>query len=220
MWLSAASNAPTELGPARVILSACPRTIVQSTRRPIEPWIEDTFRGRYDQNQWRFDKKVYNAASGYEWIRGHQPTVDWCSWVWNRLNIPKTSFITWVAMWKRLSTKDRLKRFGVSSEDCCPLCEKEPETIAHLFFSCDYADACSRLLRKELDLQNHFVSLDQLAEWMKKPVSQRNDVIWNAKLCHPRTVVKRIKNRIHRIMGVMPRKVSDSNRTWMIRLLS
>ncbi|XP_057532114.1 uncharacterized protein LOC130810169 [Amaranthus tricolor] len=157
-------------------------------------------------------------------------------------NISKTSFITWVAMWKRLSTRDRLKRFGLCSEDFCPLCEKEPETINHLFFSCDYADACSRLLCKELDLQNHFVSLDQLADLMKKPVvgrfrssvirscfcalvyciwSQRNDVIWNAKLCHPRTVVKRIKNLcMHRIMGVMPRKVSDSNRTWMIRLLS
>ncbi|XP_021744395.1 uncharacterized protein LOC110710410 [Chenopodium quinoa] len=133
----------------------------------------DTFRGGYDHNQWKFGKNVYNAAAGYEWLRDHKSEVEWSSWIWNRLNIPKMSFITWIAMWNRVNTRDRLKRFGRISDDRCLLYNKEPETGAHLFFACDYSAECSRLLCEELGLQQQFSSLDQLAGWMKKPLVGR-----------------------------------------------
>ncbi|XP_056688158.1 uncharacterized protein [Spinacia oleracea] len=47
----------------------------------------------------------------------------------------------WLAAHSRLSTSDRLEKFGVHVDSICSLCSQELENIDHLFFKCDYAAA-------------------------------------------------------------------------------
>ena len=59
---------------------------------------------------------------------------------WKRLIIenkarPRAVFITWLYLWKRLSTKDRLLKFGIVDNMICPLCDAD-ESNTHLFFEC------------------------------------------------------------------------------------
>lgn len=84
----------------------------------------------------------YKIATVYKWLRQEPAKVIWRFWVWNKFNIPKNSFICWLTMWNRLKTKQRLHRFGIYDDNSCAICGNAPETIAHLFFECQYGQAC------------------------------------------------------------------------------
>lgn len=61
--------------------------------------------------------------------------VQWHSYVWNTLTIPKHRFILWLAAIDKLKTETRLDRMGIFATDClCPFCGLTPETVNHLFF--------------------------------------------------------------------------------------
>ncbi|XP_021742000.1 uncharacterized protein LOC110708221 [Chenopodium quinoa] len=79
---------------------------------------------------------------GYEWLQGDLSAVSWTKWIWNKVNIPKHSFIAWLAVHDRLRLRDRLCRLGICNEEACLLCGSEPETLQHLFFKCRYSKAC------------------------------------------------------------------------------
>lgn len=66
--------------------------------------VKDKFRDGYAQNRWNLGSQKYTAASGYTWIKGERQRVPWAEFIWNRLNVPKCSFIAWLAMWGRLQT--------------------------------------------------------------------------------------------------------------------
>ncbi|RZB61726.1 Protein YLS3 [Glycine soja] len=70
----------------------------------------------------------------YEYIRGLKPIVSWCFVIWNPATPPKMSFILWLAKRNRLLTHDKVTFLNKGS--LCPLCSNEPESNAHLFFSC------------------------------------------------------------------------------------
>ncbi|GKD49240.1 RNA-directed DNA polymerase, eukaryota, reverse transcriptase zinc-binding domain protein [Tanacetum coccineum] len=65
--------------------------------------------------------------------------VDWCNSIWFLNYTPKHSFIFWIAVQGRLSTKDRLKKWYPEKQLTCPLCEKCPDSLNHIFFECCYA---------------------------------------------------------------------------------
>ncbi|KAL2922743.1 LINE-1 reverse transcriptase-like protein [Bienertia sinuspersici] len=94
--------------------------------------IKDKFRAGYGGNKWLFDKKGYSATNGYNWLRQDQEEVVWDKWVWNRLNIPKHSFLCWVIMWGRIQTRDRLIKMGLQVDQSCPNCGAYPETADHV----------------------------------------------------------------------------------------
>ncbi|KAL6552332.1 hypothetical protein OROHE_007696 [Orobanche hederae] len=64
------------------------------------------------------------------------PKVDWKELVLNNCATPKARFILWLALRKRLATKDRIQRFCTGINDTCIICQDVPETVEHLFFSC------------------------------------------------------------------------------------
>uniref|UniRef100_A0A803Q2Q6 Reverse transcriptase domain-containing protein n=1 Tax=Cannabis sativa TaxID=3483 RepID=A0A803Q2Q6_CANSA len=84
----------------------------------------------------------YLVAAGYRELHVQSTRVFWNKFVWNRFNIPKHSFIAWLAMLGKLKTKERLMRFGVIEEDICLLCNDSSETIEHIFFCCQYSKEC------------------------------------------------------------------------------
>ncbi|XP_074301228.1 uncharacterized protein LOC141632591 [Silene latifolia] len=58
--------------------------------------IKDLMKSGFVQDQWSMNGGRYNTVSGYEWLMGTQIQVPWVPVVWNRLHVPKHSFIAWV----------------------------------------------------------------------------------------------------------------------------
>jgi len=60
--------------------------------------------------------------------------VDWCKLVWGPLHIPKHSFISWLAVPVRLSTKKGNWNMVIVIDPACVLCNRNDESRDHLFF--------------------------------------------------------------------------------------
>lgn len=75
----------------------------------------------------------------YHKLQHQGRAVPWGPMVWNKLNIPKVSFIAWLVYMGRVLTKDRVSKFKPGIDDTCGLCGMEPESGEHLFFQCRFA---------------------------------------------------------------------------------
>ncbi|XP_019058995.1 PREDICTED: uncharacterized protein LOC109117009 [Tarenaya hassleriana] len=64
----------------------------------------------------------------------------WHKSVWFTGSVPKHAFISWLAVKKRLPTRDRLLSWGLNTPPDCLLCGSEIETTHHIFFGCDFSN--------------------------------------------------------------------------------
>ncbi|XP_058222099.1 uncharacterized protein LOC131332062 [Rhododendron vialii] len=81
----------------------------------------------------------YVTKHTWEAVRHHGVKVQWAPLVWFSKNVPKWAFILWLACLNRLSTKDRLRKWGMDVDPKCTLCSISDETLQHLFFYCSYS---------------------------------------------------------------------------------
>lgn len=63
--------------------------------------------------------------------------VNWYRIVWFSQDIPRYSFLTWLAVKGRLSTSVRTRQWG--HNQACLFCGELDETRDHLFFGCPYS---------------------------------------------------------------------------------
>ncbi|KAH7843862.1 hypothetical protein Vadar_021521 [Vaccinium darrowii] len=82
---------------------------------------------------------VFPTKTAWEAIRTKGPIVPWHKAIWFPRSVPRWAIILWIALLGRLSTKDRLLAWGVTSDDVCTLCGADHESHDHLFFGCQYA---------------------------------------------------------------------------------
>ncbi|XP_074305841.1 uncharacterized protein LOC141641063 [Silene latifolia] len=108
--------------------------------------VKDIFKPGYLLNQWCDGK--YTVTAGYRWLQGSQTKAQWALVVWNRLNVPKHSFIAWLFAKERLLTKDRLRAFGLPIDGICDLCAMHTEDHNHLFYQCAFSIRCWAILRQ------------------------------------------------------------------------
>lgn len=204
--------------------------------------IKDKFRSGYCGDKWKFDKKGYSAASGYKWLRADQEEVQWAKWVWNKLSVPKHRFLSWIIMWGRLNTRDRLRRIGLQVPQYCPLCGDQTETAEHVFIQCDYAVRCRQKLEQCLGVSPSTADLNSFSAWLHKPAvgafkcqtiqctfsamlyhlwMQRNQAIWKQSIDRHDVVLNRIKSDTYwRITSVLPKKTSSKDREWLSNVFS
>jgi hypothetical protein len=80
-------------------------------------------------------KKVYNALS----IHPVAPLP--FKWIWSSAALPKQKFFFWLLVQDRLNTKDMMERksFYVQCNRCVLCDDRSIETMAHLFFHCDFS---------------------------------------------------------------------------------
>ncbi|XP_060183203.1 uncharacterized protein LOC132613172 [Lycium barbarum] len=79
---------------------------------------------------------------------GDYPKVTWRKITRNNPGFPKWIFILYLAINRRLYTKDRLISWGMPMSPLCALCGIENETIDQLFFKCSVsASVWEKLLR-------------------------------------------------------------------------
>jgi len=56
---------------------------------------------------------------GWENLRFHNQVVEWHDIVWFKNAVPRHSFLLWVAVQQKLTTQDRLHRFGIHGLNQC-----------------------------------------------------------------------------------------------------
>ncbi|XP_039051357.1 uncharacterized protein LOC120192683 [Hibiscus syriacus] len=75
----------------------------------------------------------------WENIRDRREKVSWHRLVWFPAHIPKFSLISCMVILDRLPTKDRLARFGMSTDNVCEVWGIRMKSRNHLLSDCAYA---------------------------------------------------------------------------------
>lgn len=129
----------------------------------------------------------------------------------------KHSFIGWLAMKKRLQTKDRLHALGISQSEQCLIYNNEEES-SHLFFNCSFSMQVLQEVKRWLGICTTTNTLPHILTWIKrrskggkfkKQVSkanilatvyniwqERNNALWNAQIHTVQKVVLEIKSTV------------------------
>ncbi|KAL0455414.1 UNVERIFIED_CONTAM: hypothetical protein Slati_0880600 [Sesamum latifolium] len=108
------------------------------------PRLEDS-----DGVRWNSTTGEFTISDAYRLFQPPGPTVGWHVLLHDPLRIPRNCFNLWLAILERLSTLDRTWWTGLDST--CVLCSRgETESHSHLFFQCEYASTCLRILEAEV----------------------------------------------------------------------
>ncbi|GAB2303754.1 hypothetical protein Dimus_038957 [Dionaea muscipula] len=110
------------------------------------------------------------VAEVYKSLHGAVTVADrWWKMVWAAGIHPRLSFLLWLVSRDSLSTKDRLRRFGIVEEDSCLLCEGCcVESVSHLFFGCRYVQQVVGVIDRELQLGWKAREWQVCQEWMMR----------------------------------------------------
>ena len=93
-----------------------------------------------DAAKWTITSSGYHScAATYNEIRVKELEVDRWKFLWFQLAIPRHSFIGWLAIKNKLTTTDRLAKWGHTGNTLCVFCRGCIESQDHLFFVCPFA---------------------------------------------------------------------------------
>ncbi|XP_026378461.1 uncharacterized protein LOC113272885 [Papaver somniferum] len=81
----------------------------------------------------------FSMKETFRALSGDIIEVGWTKLVWFKNNIPRHSFISWLACHKRLKTKAKLQRWGLVNNAACALCGGGIEHEEHLFLTCSFS---------------------------------------------------------------------------------
>ncbi|CAA7035796.1 unnamed protein product [Microthlaspi erraticum] len=112
----------------------------------------------------------FSSSETWDSIHPSPPTIPWTQSVWFKDRIPKHAFILWLAMRDRLSTRDRLRSWGLNVPTNCLLCNAVPETRNHLLVECAYSTEvwASFFAHSDFTLPS---SIDERVLWCEAPTA-------------------------------------------------
>lgn len=178
------------------------------------------FKEAYNQqnNTWREPDARYTTKEGCNWLSGQREKVNWHHWVWNAYNVPRHSFIAWMAALGKLRTKESLFKAGVCHDRECMLCIQGEESCHHLFFRCVFSrkiiicimqwlgigfrteeclyESWSKWERKYRSKQKQKVCYAALAVVVYYIWQARNKVYWEKAIPRPERVVRSIQQEV------------------------
>nr|GEV12575.1 hypothetical protein [Tanacetum cinerariifolium] len=96
--------------------------------------------GKRDRLEWRDGAGAGQQVSIqviWNSIRSRDVKVPWFEFVWFRNYIPRHAVNLWLIIKRRLKTQDLLRSWDVAAGigTVCPLCETQPDSHEHLFFT-------------------------------------------------------------------------------------
>ena len=115
-----------------------------------------------------FTKPKFSIAETYRLMHGQGNKIHWCKAIWNHHNVPKHSFVGWLAMRNKLQTKSKLAGLGICGMNSCLLCENAVEDHNHLFFQCEYNKQCLAKVKNWLGIRAMTCNLPQLISWIQR----------------------------------------------------
>ncbi|XP_074288731.1 uncharacterized protein LOC141613887 [Silene latifolia] len=114
----------------------------------------------YMNNVWQ-DARGYSVGSGYAWLQGMHPPVQWHKEIWDGWCVLKHSIIGWLIKQQALNTKQKLFQLRLCDNDVCIICGAATESREHLFEDCQY------VLR----------IIEQLEQWMHLSMTGQNALL-------------------------------------------
>lgn len=146
--------------------------------------VRDRLAAGYAGNKWVGDSNgIYTVRAGYKWLMGEQRKMDLHYALWNKLNIPRHSFIMWVVVQRRLVTLDRLQEWIPSIiEVHCILCGSATETHNHLFYECEYSKKLLHMCANWLSLRRVPHKLQSWRHWLAHATRRKlkKHGVWSA----------------------------------------
>ncbi|XP_019225731.1 PREDICTED: uncharacterized protein LOC109207296 [Nicotiana attenuata] len=100
--------------------------------------------------------------------RGQFSKVSWRRLICNNSGLPKWIFIMFLAAYRRLQTRDRLRRWGYVEDDTCPLCNTEVETTNHLFFTCSFSTQIWTAMLEWLRIYRQVMTWEHELKWAEQ----------------------------------------------------
>lgn len=87
------------------------------------------------QPDWKITlaEEKFVISKHYHRLRGDKKKVDWYTVFFHNMARPRAKLQLWMLLMGRLTTRDKLRRFGLTKNPSCVFCT-EPESIAHLYF--------------------------------------------------------------------------------------
>jgi len=106
---------------------------------------------------WDTTTKLFSAKA-YEYLRTKGTPVFWANVVWESWCLPRHSFILWLALLKRLRTKDKL--YFVDIDVSCVFCQDHEESHSHLFFACRWTSLLWMKVKSWLRLNRDMTTIN------------------------------------------------------------
>jgi hypothetical protein len=95
------------------------------------------------RDQWKLtlNEKSYSVKKVYNRLSNHPLAPLPFKWIWKSACLPKQKFFFWLLAHDRLNTKEMMERksFYVQCNKCVLCDDQAVETMAHLFFHCDFS---------------------------------------------------------------------------------
>ncbi|XP_057247418.1 uncharacterized protein LOC130589840 [Beta vulgaris subsp. vulgaris] len=164
----------------------------------------------------------FSIKQAYKLLQGAQPSVPWKRLICNNHASPKSKFIVWLAIHNRLATTDRLIKWNVPCRATCSLCDRDDESVQHLFFACAYSASIWRMVCQIICITSSGDTFDQecakaiakargstrqariytmcFSESIYAVWGQRNNKIFNGKCLDSSQVVKDIIFRVEPVL--------------------
>ncbi|GJY36038.1 RNA-directed DNA polymerase, eukaryota, reverse transcriptase zinc-binding domain protein [Tanacetum coccineum] len=90
------------------------------------------------------------VSQAYYDLQTYSNAVSWNKLVWFSENIPKHAFILWLVIQEKLTTQDKVRRWGSYDMMVCLLCYDEMDSHKHLFFKCEFANKFWRMVKRKI----------------------------------------------------------------------
>ncbi|KAK4415266.1 hypothetical protein Salat_2633900 [Sesamum alatum] len=114
--------------------------------------------------------KGLDTSKAYEYFRPKQVRQPWQAMIWQAFIPPKFTFILWLGIRERLSTRDRLT--FLHEETSCSLCINRSDSAKHLFFDCPFSERVWSEIRRWLGINRHMSIILSAIKWLKKEKDQ------------------------------------------------
>ncbi|KAL7234527.1 hypothetical protein ACSBR1_018023 [Camellia fascicularis] len=132
----------------------------------------------------------FTIQSTWNSLRQHFDQVNWSKIIWGPHNIPKVSFVVWMAILGRLNTGERLKIFGHPYED-----------HNYLFFECPFSERVWTCIKEKINVDWPSIQWNDLIQLIAKSVKGKSLGAIITKLAFTCTVYQLWISRNNRIFS-------------------
>ncbi|KAB1201451.1 hypothetical protein CJ030_MR0G003686 [Morella rubra] len=112
----------------------------------------------------------FSVASAYSSLKPSRRKVPWSDIIWGPSHIPRFSFIVWLTLKERLTTKMYLRSRGLGIDNRCVLCSDGEEDDEHLFFKCPFSQRIWIILLDRCGVARNLVVWKDVVGWMSRRV--------------------------------------------------
>nr|XP_043630010.1 uncharacterized protein LOC122601307 [Erigeron canadensis] len=153
-------NWPMELVEKYPVLVSTPAPILSNNRRDKILWKKKSGRA-----------VDFSVSEVFHTLSDDCDDVKWAGVVWFSQNIPRHSFILWLAIKNRLKTQDKFD-WVEGNNPKCVFCNLQSDSHNHLFFECSYSKKVWREMKIVANFDGVPDSWDSIVDWCE-------NVNWN-----------------------------------------